>query len=246
MFFGNLQWQACEKVLSHSCDEVYFSVSPNLKRALPVKSSLLVHDIFKESFGPLGGILSAFYQQPERAFMVLACDMPNFDDSAARFLRDHRNSRRLATVLVNENGDIEPLCAIYEPAIFPLLLHSWGQKVYCPRRILSGLDTERVLPENFLWLVNVNNREDFLAGETRKKIVLHFYASLREEARCSSVEVNTEASNMTELFLEMNARFNFSIDQKNMRFAKNHQLVERGALVNDGDQIVFIPPVSGG
>ncbi len=236
------QWQACERNLSSHCEEIYFSVSPKLQRALPVQEHRLVNDVFKDPCGPLGGIISAFQRFNEKAFFVLACDMPNFDARAIQFLLAHRNSERLATVFQNQSGAIEPLCGIYEPKIFTVLLEYWGQKMYCPKKILSQLNIERVVPEDYSWLANVN--EPSLAVD--KKVKLHFYAGLREEAQCSELEIMTKASNIAELFSEMRARFHFSLSQKSMRFAKNHQLIEPEASVSDGDSIVFIAPVSGG
>jgi molybdopterin-guanine dinucleotide biosynthesis protein A len=240
-FSGLPQWQACEKVLAPLCKDVFFSVSNQLSRPLPVAAHRLVKDS-DEPCGPLGAIICGFKERPEHAMFVLACDMPNFDLAAASFLKDHRNSQSLATVFLDAAGGIEPLCTIYEPRIFEILLKFWSKKIYCPRKILGELAIERVIPKNYSWLTNINKREDMAT----KRVELHFYAGLREEAQCSSLQVHTKALSVADLYAEMQIRFKFSLNQKSLRFAKNQELVEGRASLSDGDTIVFIPPVSGG
>lgn len=242
---GLTQWEWCDRVLATVCDEVLFSVSSQLEKPLAVAAHRLVNDVFNEPCGPLGGIISAFYHNPQTAFFVLACDMPNFDECAVDFLIRHRDPDRMATVFVNQDGETEPLCGIYEQAIFPLLLQYWSQKVFCPRKILGKLDVKHVVAEDFSWLKNVNHPSD-LKDVHKKKITINFYAGLREKTQCSSLEFFTSATSVAELFQEISKRHEFLVDQKSMRFAKNHAFVDAKSSIHEGDTIVFIPPVSGG
>lgn len=242
---GLTQWQRCDEVLAPVSTEVLFSVSPQLLKPLLVPPHRLVEDVFKEPCGPVGGIISAFHRYPAAAFFVLACDMPNFDERAVEFLVRHRDPASMATIFVNQDSESEPLCGIYEPAIVPSLLNFWSKKVFCPRKILENLDVKHVVAEDFSWLKNVNHPSD-LEGAAKKKITLNFYAGLREMTQCSSLEIFTAARNIAELFQEISGRHEFLVDQKSMRFAKNHALVDAKSSIHEGDTIVFIPPVSGG
>ncbi len=244
--FGDMpQWQACEQLLKAFCQRVYFSCSPQLVRPLPVDTSRRINDIFSESCGPLGGIISAFHHHSDRAFFILACDMPHFKKDAVDLLVARRNKEKMATVFCNERGEIEPLCGIYEPAILNTLMMSWQKKVFCPRKILFGVNIEKIPVPDEKWLSNCNHRADIFSDK-QKKLKLHFYAQLREEAQCENLEIETRASNLLELFSELKIRFNFSLDQKQLRFAKNHHFVDAKSSFDDGDLIVLIPPVSGG
>ncbi|MCA9507743.1 MAG: NTP transferase domain-containing protein [Myxococcales bacterium] len=245
-YSGLPQWKRCEEILSLVCDEVFFSTSPLLTKPIDVDNERLIEDIFVKPCGPLGGIISAFYAMPNNAFFVLACDMPKFNENAVQFLLSRRSLEHLATVFVNQQENIEPLCGIYEPAIFPHLLKMWSQKKNCPRKILSCLDVKRIAPQDFSWLKNINFPHEIESDDSKKKLRLNFYASLRESMGCSSMEFHSQASNVAELFSEISRIYNLSLNDTAVRFAKNNALVDARCAIHDGDSIIFIPPVSGG
>lgn len=243
------QWRVCEELLLPSCQSVYFSVSPQLVKAIPVEKHRLISDIFVEPIGPLGGIMSAFKKQPEAAFFVLACDLPFFDKMAAQFLLRQRNLKKKATVFVKDD-EIEPLCGIYEPAIFLDLAKSWSRGIYCPRRILSGLDVERVSAADEKWLTNINHAHELVellkVSAGTKTVVVNYYASLREETKRSQEQMETSVTTLGELFLELKKKYGLTMDERALRFAKNDRLVSKDEPIEHNDSIVFIPPVSGG
>lgn len=243
---GIPQWQACERALRAVCREVFFSVSKSQTFSLPVAPTFLIHDVFCEPCGPIGGILSGFKQQKNRALFVLACDMPHFNQEAAQFLLSARDGHKKATIFVNEDDDVEPLCGIYEPSIFMDLLEAWANDERCARKLLNRLPVKRVRPTSRDWLKNVNSPDDWQTNEPSKKISLTFYAGLKEQAHCNDLEITTHAKTVGEIYNEISLRFNFLHDQTTMRFAKNHRLVSEETVLDDGDTIVFIPPVSGG
>ncbi|HXW60316.1 MAG TPA: NTP transferase domain-containing protein [Myxococcota bacterium] len=249
---GKPQWQRAEEALSAVCDEVYFSVSPLLTTPLPIAKERQISDIFNEPCGPIGGIISAFKKYPHKSLFVLACDMPFFDAHAAQFLLANRAEVKLATIFDNEQSLIEPLCGIYEPAIFPHLLLAWSSDKTCARRAVSELDIKRVKPLEEKWLVNVNNREELLKfmpktdDTSLKKLNVHYYASLRQQRECSNEEISSFATTILELFHELALMHSFREDPYSLRFAKNDRLVAPNEMIEDGDKIVFLPPVSGG
>ncbi len=248
VFNGMPQWQYAEQVLRTVVDSVYFSVSPQLQPPLPIGRDLLIDDVFTEPIGPLGGIISAFHQFPQRAIFVLACDLPHFDEHAARYLCDRRNPEKLATVFTHDDL-IEPLCAIYEPAIKAELAKFWANGIYCPRNCLKSLDVERITLADERWIVNVNHAHELTAlssDAVPQKVHVRYYASHRVQAGKAEESITTPKKTVGELYVELKNRYGFVEELVDLRFSRNNQMVLPEAELGDKDSIVFIPPVSGG
>lgn len=242
------QWQYCQQVLSPLGTDVYFSVSPRLSPPIAAPFKQIIEDIFVEPQGPLGGIISAFKKLSDSAFFILACDLPYFDQGAVSYLLSQRKPKKKATVFVHE-GHIEPLCGIYEPAIFDDLLKYWAMGTLCPRVILSKLDIEKIEPGDPRWLTNINHVHELapvVGAKIRRSVTVHFYASLREEVGRGEENFVTAATTVGELFLDLQRRHSLKTAISELRFALNNRLVTKDALINDKDAIVFIPPVCGG
>lgn len=71
--------------------------------------------------GPVAGLLSAFRWCPEAAWLVVSCDLPRFTEGAARWLLEQRLPGRWAVFPKPEDGEVEPLAAVYEPHARSLL-----------------------------------------------------------------------------------------------------------------------------
>jgi molybdopterin-guanine dinucleotide biosynthesis protein A len=248
---GQPQWQRCHDLLAPICHDVYFSISPQLVEPLLVNPDRQINDIFVEPIGPLGGIISAFKKKPDSAFFVLACDMPFFSSEAAAFIKSGRDITKLATVFENSSALIEPLCGIYEPEIFSHLLNAWSRGLLCPRKILAELNIHRLKPKNQTWLKNINSKEELALVHAQKNlqaktVTVHFYAALRDQARLATTIVSSHAHTLSELYQELAATFGLTIDAANLRFAKNTAMVASHSELCDGDNVVFMPPLSGG
>lgn len=70
--------------------------------------------------GPVAGILTAIRSAPQACWVVAACDMPQIDVDAVRWLLGERAIDRWA-VLPRSGDRIEPLLAVYEPQACSLL-----------------------------------------------------------------------------------------------------------------------------
>ena len=82
-------------------------------------------------------------------------------------------------------------------------------------------------------------------------ITVLFFASLRESLGVASVLVEPSATLTTVASLRdsLAARgeaWQLLIDSKNLRAAVNQDLVDFDARINDGDEVAFFPPVTGG
>lgn len=75
---------------------------------------------------------------------------------------------------------------------------------------------------------------------------LLYFASLADQAGCSEESVDTNASDPATLYDEVRQRHGFSLGRDRLRVAVNGQIVDWNHRLNDGDEIVFLPPVSGG
>ncbi|XFA74275.1 molybdopterin converting factor subunit 1 [Thermosynechococcaceae cyanobacterium Okahandja] len=79
-----------------------------------------------------------------------------------------------------------------------------------------------------------------------KTIRLRYFALLREQAGTAAEQRPTTARTYAELYGELQACYGFSLPLGQMKVAVNDTFVELSAPVQEGDDVVFIPPVAGG
>lgn len=75
---------------------------------------------------------------------------------------------------------------------------------------------------------------------------LHYFASLADTAGCAAETVRSDASSPSGLYAEVAARHGFAFSADRLRVAVNDALVGWDHALRDNDEIVFLPPVSGG
>ena len=78
------------------------------------------------------------------------------------------------------------------------------------------------------------------------KIGIHYFAMLRELAKVDSEIVETDALSARALWDELSARRGFGLEAANFSVAVNDTFVDWDRALAEGDQVVFLPPVSGG
>lgn len=79
-----------------------------------------------------------------------------------------------------------------------------------------------------------------------KRISISYYALLRQERGSSLDEIQTSASTLKELYLELKKKHSFSLTEQQVRAAVNGQVSPWDHPIKDGDRILLIPPVAGG
>ena len=111
--------------------------------------------------GPFGAICSAFQEDPDVAWLVLATDLPFVNDEVIQLLLKHRNPSKIATTIKGKNTQFpEPLITIWEPKSYTVLLNYLAQGYSCPRKVLINSDVEIVeIDDKFIR--NINTPEDF-------------------------------------------------------------------------------------
>ncbi len=78
------------------------------------------------------------------------------------------------------------------------------------------------------------------------RVNLRYYALLREQAGRQSEAVDTSAATPAALYAELAARHGFRLPASQLRVADNAAFCDWERPLEDGDEIVFIPPVAGG
>lgn len=112
-------------------------------------------------FGPLGGILSAMAQSPDKAWLIIACDLPFVTDEKISELISERDPLKQATAFYNqERKQFEPLFAIYEPSIYSRMLHFLGEGLHCPQKVLFNSSIKKLTLESQSFLENANTPEE--------------------------------------------------------------------------------------
>lgn len=169
-YHGLPQWQHLQHILEKNGLEVFISCRED--QAASFGDLPVITDSFT-GLGPFGAILSAFRHDPDAAWLVLACDLPLFDDEALRFLLTHRNPSAVATAFrqapplagisdtaAAETGFPEPLIAIWEPKAYARLLQFLAQGVSCPRKVLINSAVNLLDAPKPEALLNANTPEE--------------------------------------------------------------------------------------
>jgi sulfur-carrier protein len=73
-----------------------------------------------------------------------------------------------------------------------------------------------------------------------------YFASMRDQAGTDAEVVTSSAGDASGLFAELRARHGFTLDETRLRVAINGSFAPWRQALRDGDEIVFLPPVSGG
>jgi molybdopterin synthase sulfur carrier subunit len=78
------------------------------------------------------------------------------------------------------------------------------------------------------------------------KYSILYFATLRDAAGCDREEVESAHIDARCLYAELLQKHGFSLKQENLRIAVNGQFAGWDRELANGDEVVFIPPVSGG
>ena len=160
---GQTQLERTVGLLRRHVDDVYVSASRE-QAGDPVREAFpRIVDRY-EDLGPVAGILSAMDEFPSRAWLVLACDLPNIDDGTIDFLLRNASAGHVATAYTSVvDGLPEPLCAIYRPSMRLHLDRFVAEGIKCPRKMLINSPAHFLEQPTPGALHNVNTPAD-LAG----------------------------------------------------------------------------------
>lgn len=73
-----------------------------------------------------------------------------------------------------------------------------------------------------------------------------YFASLRDAAGCDVEAADSANTDARLLYAELRERHGFAIRQESLRLAVNGSFAPWNRALADGDEVAFLPPVSGG
>lgn len=210
--------------------------------------------------GPLGGLRSVMETHPNTGMLVIPVDLPRLRSATLQQLMTSREPGTVATAFRNpEDGRVEPLCCIYEPATLDLIRFAIHSGQYSLRRILEQSDRVVLVacrcpdelidtdtPEAFGASVNIPAITPSIPPMPAIHLKIQYFAGLRQERGLSEETLQTQAENPAQLFQELVERHGISFPAEHLKVAINDEFSTWEALLSDGDSVVFIPPVAGG
>ena len=78
------------------------------------------------------------------------------------------------------------------------------------------------------------------------RITVRYFAAFREAAACETEVLDTGAASPSELFSECAGRHAGLQNYSSSMVAINDEMADWNAVLSDGDEVLFFPPVAGG
>jgi molybdenum cofactor guanylyltransferase len=160
-----LKWHGKEQMyyladlLKQLCNEVF--ISCRIEQANCIDKSYKVVADEVENAGPLAAIVSAFHENKNCAWLVVACDLPLLDEKTIDYLVQQRDKTVIATTFQSPYDNLpEPLITIWEPTALPLLETALSEKRYSPKRVLMNSKINMIHAADTNALLNANTPED--------------------------------------------------------------------------------------
>jgi molybdopterin-guanine dinucleotide biosynthesis protein A len=205
------------------------------------------------SIGPAGGLLAAMKAHPNTALLTLAVDLPRLGIQTLQQLIEQRHPSSHVTAFENpEDGRIDPLCTLYEPASNQLIQSAVEQGERSLRRILERTaHVRRVQPAFPAELIDLDTPDSVLNLETcptmsTLHVTIRYFAQLREQRGLTEETIRTDAVDANGLFLELTHRHEFTLPRESLKVAINDAFASWDSKLANGDTVVFLPPVAGG
>ena len=79
-----------------------------------------------------------------------------------------------------------------------------------------------------------------------KEVKIKYFAILKEQARIENEVIKVPCETYSDLYNFLKNKYNFSLPVDYIQVAVNHEFKDMNHLINEGDNVVFIPPVAGG
>ena len=230
--------------------EVYLSIAHDETRTF---SQPTIRDLSPNP-GPLGALQAAFAHDPNSPWLVLACDLPLFDDATLSHLLEHAGSTHAASCFLNRlDGRAEPLCTLYQPeAAAPLTDYlSAGRR--SARKFLESLHPQLLPLPSSLALDNANRPEHLnelqlldAHGLVEKEVTITYYGKLSGEAPAAEETLSTTAATLAGLYEEARLRHHFSLDLDIVKAVLADEFVDWTTPLPNKAQVAFLPPFAGG
>jgi molybdopterin synthase sulfur carrier subunit len=73
-----------------------------------------------------------------------------------------------------------------------------------------------------------------------------YFASLRDAAGCDAEQIDSTHTDARALYAELRGRHGIALPAERVRIAINGEFAAWDSALSDGDEVAFLPPVSGG
>ena len=154
---GKPQREYLFELLSNVCERVFTSC--RIEQNVPPSFNPITDKFDYNS--PINGILSGMQTHPEKAWLIVAVDMPFVDLPALQCLLTYRDKTKVATCFLHEPENFpEPLLTLWEPAAYPLLVAYAAAGKISPKFFLESSDINIVRPPDKKVLSNINYPTD--------------------------------------------------------------------------------------
>ena len=253
-YHGRSQLEVAHELLASVVDRCFVSVrADQVNDPLRARFAQIVDRHIDA--GPLAGILAAQQEHPGAGWLVLACDLPFLDVDSLRYLLSHRDRSAVATAFRSAHDGLpEPLCAIYEPQSADALRRYATTGRNCPRKFLIEHGAALIEPLRAQALDNVNSTPEYwdsmrsLSPDAARSRTLRvqYFALLREQSGHREETLQSAAHSPAELYAELQKRHGFTLPAEMLKVAVNGEFGDWNQPLQDGDVVVFIPPVAGG
>ena len=141
------------------------------QREEPVRSALPALVDAVDGIGAAAGLLAAHAARPEAAWLVVACDLPLLQASTLSTLVHARDGRHAAIAYRgDQDGQPEPLCAVWEPEALQALARASGSGRHGLRNALAQVSTLLLATPADQSLRNINTPQERaeLQAESRR------------------------------------------------------------------------------
>lgn len=156
---GKEQMYYLADLLRKYCNEVFISCRSEQASTIDKKYKVITDEY--EDAGPLAAIVSAFHQDKNCGWLIVACDLPLLEADTIQYLFHQRNVTFVATAFQSPHNNLpEPLVAIWEPAALPMLETAVSQGRYSPQSVLMNAKIKMIRSPDSNALLNVNTPEE--------------------------------------------------------------------------------------
>ncbi len=157
---GETQLSRAVQLLESFVDRVFVSTRAEQQNDSERKKFHRIIDRY-EDLGPIAGILSALEEHSDVGWLVLACDLPNVDETTIRFLLENKSGDQpFSAYKSSSDGLPEPLCAYYAAGTSSIIKAFIDDGIICPRKVMIRSDTQLLDQPNPDALDNINTPED--------------------------------------------------------------------------------------
>ena len=165
-YHGRSQLNWAFELLDSVCEKTFVSVRPD-QRDEPTRAALPQIVDAQPGIGPIAGIGAALESFPDKAWLVLACDLPYLSTTVLRHLIDNRDTTRIATAYRSSHDGLpEPLCAVWEPGAREVANQRIAAGKQCPRKLLINSNATLIDQPDPRALDNINTPDELAAARS--------------------------------------------------------------------------------